>query len=409
MAMTLSEPPSRAPVRASRASCSATRSSPPPGEWEAAGPAGARRHRRRARACPTSSPATPPTSCSPRSTRSACATAPTSWSRATTSRPTFSIWTTIEECLNPPLIWERDRGCYTTAPFSEPEVVRVPRGHRPGRVRQRRARGGRADPALGRLPPRDVQVRPRRGVHRRAARRCTRLGPRLDRRRSTCAASQVAPRDVVAAALPDPATLGDRMTGRTCAGTLVTGTGKDGAPRATYLLPRRRQRADDARVRQPGRRVADRDQPRRRDGAAGAGRLDGRRRARPRGVRRRRRSSRCWPSYGSPARRRRARPGRRRSCAAEGGRPRRRARRLASMSTPTEQQTRLHGGRLDRQAPEGARRQQALHALRRPHLLDLRRLPRGGHRHRRRPSRVGRRVRRRGLGEGHARSPASPR
>jgi saccharopine dehydrogenase-like NADP-dependent oxidoreductase len=45
----------------------------------------------------------------------------------------------------------------------------------------------------------------------------------------------VAPRDVVAAALPDPATLGDRMTGRTCAGTLVTGTGIDGAPRATYL------------------------------------------------------------------------------------------------------------------------------------------------------------------------------
>ena len=45
----------------------------------------------------------------------------------------------------------------------------------------------------------------------------------------------VAPRDVVAAALPDPATLGDRMTGKTCAGTLVTGVGKDGAPRKTYL------------------------------------------------------------------------------------------------------------------------------------------------------------------------------
>ena len=56
--------------------------------------------------------------------------------------PTFSIWTTIEECLNPPLIWERERGFYTTAPFSEPEVFDVPRGHRPGRVRQRRARGG---------------------------------------------------------------------------------------------------------------------------------------------------------------------------------------------------------------------------------------------------------------------------
>ena len=46
---------------------------------------------------------------------------------------------------------------------------------------------------------------------------------------------EVAPRDVVAAALPDPATLGERMTGKTCAGTLVTGLGKDGAPRKTYL------------------------------------------------------------------------------------------------------------------------------------------------------------------------------
>jgi len=46
---------------------------------------------------------------------------------------------------------------------------------------------------------------------------------------------EVAPRDLVAAALPDPATLGDRMSGRTCAGTLVTGTGKDGAARAVYL------------------------------------------------------------------------------------------------------------------------------------------------------------------------------
>ena len=46
---------------------------------------------------------------------------------------------------------------------------------------------------------------------------------------------EVAPRDVVAAALPNPATLGDRMTGKTCAGTLVTGLGKDGAPRKTYV------------------------------------------------------------------------------------------------------------------------------------------------------------------------------
>ena len=42
--------------------------------------------------------------------------------------PSFSIWTTIEECLNPPVIWEKDRGWYTTAPFSEPEVFDFPEG-----------------------------------------------------------------------------------------------------------------------------------------------------------------------------------------------------------------------------------------------------------------------------------------
>jgi saccharopine dehydrogenase (NAD+, L-lysine-forming) len=46
---------------------------------------------------------------------------------------------------------------------------------------------------------------------------------------------EVSPRDVVAACLPDPATLGDRMTGRTCAGVWVRGTGTDGTARSTYL------------------------------------------------------------------------------------------------------------------------------------------------------------------------------
>jgi saccharopine dehydrogenase-like NADP-dependent oxidoreductase len=46
---------------------------------------------------------------------------------------------------------------------------------------------------------------------------------------------EVAPRDFVAAVLPDPAALGDRMHGRTCAGTYVTGTGLTGEPRAVFL------------------------------------------------------------------------------------------------------------------------------------------------------------------------------
>ena len=42
--------------------------------------------------------------------------------------PTFSIWTTIEECLNPPVVWEKDRGWFTTEPFCEPEVFDFPDG-----------------------------------------------------------------------------------------------------------------------------------------------------------------------------------------------------------------------------------------------------------------------------------------
>ena len=42
--------------------------------------------------------------------------------------PSFSIWTTIEECLNPPVVYEADRGWFTTAPFSEPEVFDFPEG-----------------------------------------------------------------------------------------------------------------------------------------------------------------------------------------------------------------------------------------------------------------------------------------
>lgn len=42
--------------------------------------------------------------------------------------PSFSIWTTIEECLNPPVIWEAGRGWFVTEPFSEPEVFDFPDG-----------------------------------------------------------------------------------------------------------------------------------------------------------------------------------------------------------------------------------------------------------------------------------------
>jgi saccharopine dehydrogenase-like NADP-dependent oxidoreductase len=147
--------------------------------------------------------------------------------------PTFSIWTTIEECLNPPVIWERDRGWYTTEPFSEAEVFDFPEGigpvecvnveHEEVLLIPRWIECNRVTFKYG-LGDEFIDVL--RTLHK--------LG--LDSKEPVSVrGTPVAPRDVVAAALPDPATLGDRMRGLTCAGTYVTGTGKDAQPRATYL------------------------------------------------------------------------------------------------------------------------------------------------------------------------------
>ena len=147
--------------------------------------------------------------------------------------PSFSIWTTIEECLNPPVVWEKGRGWFTTEPFSEPELFHFPEGIGPVEcvnveheevllmprwVDARRVtfKYGLGDEFIGVL----------KTLHK--------LG--LDRTdKVRVGGAEVSPRDVVAACLPDPATLGDRMTGRTCAGLWVTGHGKDGRPREVYL------------------------------------------------------------------------------------------------------------------------------------------------------------------------------
>ncbi len=40
----------------------------------------------------------------------------------------FSVWTTIEECLNPPVVYEKGKGWFTTENFSEPEIFNFPGG-----------------------------------------------------------------------------------------------------------------------------------------------------------------------------------------------------------------------------------------------------------------------------------------
>ncbi|KJL36030.1 MAG: ATP-binding protein [Microbacterium sp.] len=147
--------------------------------------------------------------------------------------PSFSIWTTIEECLNPPVIYEEGTGWFTTPPFSEPEVFDFPDGIGPvecvnveheevllmprwTKAKRVTFKYGLGDEFIGVL----------KTLHK--------LG--LDKTdKVTVKGVDVSPRDVVAACLPDPATLGDKMSGKTCAGVWVRGTGKDGKPRSTYL------------------------------------------------------------------------------------------------------------------------------------------------------------------------------
>lgn len=146
--------------------------------------------------------------------------------------PTFSIWTTIEECLNPPVVWEKG-AWHTTPPFSEPEVFTFPAGigpvecvnveHEEVLLIPRWVDAARVTFKYG-LGAEFIGVL--ETLHK--------LG--LDRTDPVRAGGvSVSPRDVVAACLPDPATLGDRMSGVTCAGTWVTGTGTDGRPREVYL------------------------------------------------------------------------------------------------------------------------------------------------------------------------------
>ncbi|NTU55289.1 MAG: ATP-binding protein [Anaerolineales bacterium] len=153
--------------------------------------------------------------------------------------PNFSIWTTIEECLNPPVIWEKDKGWFTTEPFSEPEVFEFPEGIGPIEVvnveheevllvprwlktKRMTFKYGLGDQFIGVLKTLKM------------------LG--LDNKEKiNVKGVMVAPRDVVAACLPDPAHLGDKMSGKTCAGIWVKGT-KDGNPREVYIY----QVADNA-------------------------------------------------------------------------------------------------------------------------------------------------------------------
>jgi saccharopine dehydrogenase-like NADP-dependent oxidoreductase len=145
--------------------------------------------------------------------------------------PSFSIWTTIEECLNPPLIW--NEGWHTTKPFTggvtfdfpegigpvecvdveHEEVVLIPQKVKTKKVTFKYGLGNdfieklKTIHALGLSNKQKVNYR----------------------------GMEIAPRDFLASLLPDPATIGPVMHGKTCAGAHVAGLNKEGKPYACYI------------------------------------------------------------------------------------------------------------------------------------------------------------------------------
>ena len=146
--------------------------------------------------------------------------------------PVFSIWTTIEECLNPPVVWA-DGDWNTTEPFSAPEEFPFPEGVGPVECVN--------------VEHEEVLLVPRwiPGVKKVTFKYA--LGSDfieklkflhdigLDRTEPvTVRGVDVSPRDVVAAVVPDPVTMGDKMVGRAIVGTWVIGR-RDGKPREVFL------------------------------------------------------------------------------------------------------------------------------------------------------------------------------
>jgi saccharopine dehydrogenase-like NADP-dependent oxidoreductase len=146
--------------------------------------------------------------------------------------PVFSIWTTIEECLNPPVIWS-DGDWHTTEPFSAPEEFPFPEGVGPVECVN--------------VEHEEVLLVPRWLPHVKRVTFKYALGSDfieklkflhdigLDRTEPVeVRGTSVSPRDLVAAVVPDPVTMGDKMVGRAIVGTWVIGS-RDGQPREVFL------------------------------------------------------------------------------------------------------------------------------------------------------------------------------
>jgi saccharopine dehydrogenase-like NADP-dependent oxidoreductase len=148
----------------------------------------------------------------------------------------FSIWMTIEECTNPAVVWERERGFSTMPPLSDPEPFYLPEGI--GWVdcahveHEEVVHVGWSEKLLKGV--KKATFKYALGDEFIAAMEVLKSIDLHSLQPITVKGAQVRPRDVVEAAAPDPNEIGKRYVGQTCGGTWVKGR-RDGAERQVYL------------------------------------------------------------------------------------------------------------------------------------------------------------------------------
>lgn len=148
----------------------------------------------------------------------------------------FSIWMTIEECTNPAVVWEKDRGFYTVPPLSDPEPFYLPEGI--GWVEcahvehEEVVHVGWYEGLLKGV--KKATFKYALGDEFIAAMEAFKSVNMHSVEPVKVGGVEVRPRDVIAAAAPDPNEIGKKYVGQTCAGTWVRGK-KDGMTREVYL------------------------------------------------------------------------------------------------------------------------------------------------------------------------------
>jgi saccharopine dehydrogenase-like NADP-dependent oxidoreductase len=145
--------------------------------------------------------------------------------------PSFSIWTTIEECLNPPLIW--NEGWHTAKPFTGGVTFDFPEGIGPVEC----VDVEHEEVVLIPLKIKAKKVTFKYGLGNDFIEKLKTIHALglSNKKKVNYRGMEIAPRDFLASLLPDPATIGPVMHGKTCAGAHVAGLDKEGKPYACYI------------------------------------------------------------------------------------------------------------------------------------------------------------------------------